>query len=269
MAETDVPSAKEPASKVAPCELCDARPLTVFSWSHAATTREDPQLAALRRKLREADSLKSGWLYRCPTCDQAWYLDVAKQAAMRVPRDREPLLATWSARRYEIPAGDHDALRSIGGIEGAHLGSNRAHLRIPCAIDWSDGTTSDPCLVIVTSSPPILETMRQVRLFDAVKEVRPSRFALSRAIRCATRKADERRMGFAPTPVETPNGRVVLLDWIADVFDHDGVVGSEVRLARRWPEGEPAPVVSEPRDRITFVFADPDDVTSELVIRCT
>ena len=78
-------------------------------------------------------------------------------------------------------------------------------------------------------------------------------------------------MGFAPTAVQTPSGRVVLLDWVADVFEHEGVVGSEVRLARGWREGagDQPQVVSEPRNRITFVFADPSDATPDLGFRCT
>jgi hypothetical protein len=269
MVDADVAKTHEPLRPSAPCELCDARPLTAFSWSYAESS-DDSQLAKLRRRLRETDSLKSGWLYRCPTCEQAWYLDVAKSVATRVPREREELLRAWSSRRYEIAIDHHDVLRSIGGVEGDRRGNDRGYLRIPCGIEWTDGTTSDPCLIVVTSHPPISETMRRVRLFDAVGHVEPSGFALPRTVRCATRKAEERRMGFAPTAIETPSGRVVLLDWLADVFEHEGVVGSQVRLARRWPDaGDQTPVVSEPRDRITYVFADPSEATPDLGFRCS
>ena len=128
---------------------------------------------------------------------------------------------------------------------------------------------TDPSLLLLTDQPPIRLTHRHVRLFRDVVDIRPSDFALPLAVRCATRRADEQRMGFAPTAVEDRSGRLLLLNWSADVFDFEGTPGRDVRLTgRRWGTDPLPPIVGEPRDRITYVYADRGSYAKMLLAHC-
>ena len=228
----------------------------MFNWAYAASGR-DAHLAALRAQLRKEMPLKSGTLYHCPECRQRWYLDRTNVMATRVPREREALLHEWSSQVLSLGTAFVHVLASIGSIEADRYGNGRGYGHVPCAIRWADGILSDPCIVLVTDLPPILPTQRIVKLFRHVTELRPTEFALPLEVRCATRAANELRMGFAPTAVKDPTGRVLLINGSADVFEYDGIRGKDIRLTiRRWSIDKLPPVVSDLYDRITFVYAD-------------
>jgi hypothetical protein len=250
------------------CRYCDAKPVDMFSWDYARSGR-DAELAALRAHLREPVQLKSGRLYRCPDCGQAWYLDAAENMTTRVPREREAILHEWSTHALSLGDTFVEVLASIGSIEQDRYSNGRGYRRIPCAIRWTDGGVSDPCIILVTDLPPILQTQPHVRLFGAVADVQVTDFALPLAVRCATRHADELRMGFAPTAVKDPSGRLLLVNWSADVFDFEGIRGRDIRLAKRpWSTDELPPIVAEPRDRIVYVYVDRGPYEGLLVATC-
>ena len=250
------------------CPYCDEHAVFAFNWA-CARTGKDPRLSALRSHLKREERLKFGRLYRCPDCDQAWYLDASAAMATRVPRAREALLRDWSSEPLPLTAPFAAALGAIGSVAGDRYGDRRVTDRIPCSIQFSDGAIEDPCLVLVTDFPPILETLTRVRLFRHVAQVRETEFALPLTVRSATRSAEERNMGFAPTAVEDPSGRMFLLNWSADVFDYDGVRGKDIQLSDRpWPVNPRPPVVSEPRDRITYVFVDRGTYAAALSADC-
>jgi len=238
------------------CSICDARPVTMFNW-RLASSRGEPELKALRKHLEVDMKLKSGKLLRCGLCGQGWYLDAADTMATRVPRNRESLLRDWNARSLVLSPDHRAAVSAIGAIGADHYGNGRGYLHVPCAIDWAEGTTSDPCMLLITGLPPISETQEHVRLFEEVANLHPSDFALPLDVRRATRMADELHMGWAPTWVEDPIGRILMLNWSADVFEYEGIRGKDIRLTRkRWTASEHPPSVSEPRDRIVYVYAD-------------
>lgn len=233
------------------CPYCDIPPLVAFEWSSALYAR-------LREQLRDDTALKSGRRLRCPVCDQAWYLDAEGATATRIPRDREALVTEWSASDLTVRPAVMSVLDAIGAIEADQYGNGRGYSHIPCAIEWSDGTVSNPCLLLVTNMPPILGAEQTVRLFQHVARVYSTDFALPLDVRRATRRADEHRMGLAPTAVKDPGGRTLFLNWSADIFDSNGIRGKDMRLADSTTRFDGiSPIVSEPRDRITYVYADP------------
>src|SRR5690348_7563060 len=192
------------------CRYCDTPPLIMFNWE-IARSGSDAHLAMLRVHLGKETTLKSGILYRCPDCGQGWYLDAEDAMATRVPRERETLLHEWSSQVLSLGTAFVDMLASIGSIEADRYGNGRGYGHIPCAIRWADETVSDPSLVLVTDLPPINPSQRIVRLFRDIVEIRATEFALPLDVRCATRRAEEQRMGFSPTAVKDPSGRVLLI----------------------------------------------------------
>ena len=238
-----------------PCAYCDADRITSFNWAYAAR-HPLGKLAALRRHLDTEIDLKWGTLLRCPTCAQAWYLDGDGGVASRVPRSGEPLLRAWSEARVTLSAGHLAALERIRAAGEDKYGNGRGYLHFPCAIRWRDGSASDPAILVVTKFPPLGDGFPGARLFDPSATILDSDYALPLDVRRATRRADEQRMGLAPTPVAGPDGRVLLLNWSADVFDREGVKGKDVRLcSKSWGMESLPPIVSRP-DAVVFAFAD-------------
>ncbi len=267
MAEVDVISTQRLTGSYGWCPHCDVRAVTLFNLTYVRA-HLDRQLQDILAHLGHPAQLKHGVLRRCSECGQGWYVDEEGIFAIRVPRDREALLAQWSERRLDID-GHSDALASIGSIEADRYGNSRGYHHIPCEIEWADGSTSDPCILLVTTRPPIMETQLHVRLFENVARVRPTDFALPLEVRCATRRADEQRMGYAPTWVEDGAGHTFILNWSADVFAHEGIRGKDIRLtSRRWTARELPPILGEPRDRVTYVYADPTPDAARLAAHC-
>lgn len=263
----DVISTERLGDPFGTCPYCDARPVTAFNLK-LVRSHLDRALQDLLANLGKPVALKHGALRRCSRCGQGWYVDDEGDFATRVPREREGLLTHWSERRLDI-SGHVDVLAAIGSIEADRFGNGRGYLHVPCAIEWTDGSASDPCLLLVTTRPPIMETQLNVRLFENVARVRPTEFALPLDVRCATRRADEQRMGYAPTWVEDGAGHTFILNWSADVFEHDGIRGKDIRLSsRRWTAKELPPILSEPRERVTYVYADPTSDAARLAARC-
>ena len=243
------------------CRFCDERPVTSFNWRIA----DEPQFAelrAIRSHLAREAPLKWGTLLRCTECRQAWYLDGDSATATRVSAGDEPLLRRWSDTRLPLSPSHLTILRQIRSAGHDVYGNGRGYHTFPCAIRWPDGSLSDPSVLIVTDHPPVEDMYGEARLFDPAAAILESDYALPFDVRLATRRADELRMGFAPTAVEDGAGRLFLLNWSADVFDHDGVKGRDIRLsARPWSMDALPPMASAPESPVTFAFADrPADV---------
>jgi hypothetical protein len=238
------------------CRFCDARPITSFNWRVADGPRF-AELLAIRSRLAREATLKWGTLLRCPECRQAWYLDGDGATATRVLAADEPLLRQWSRAPITLSESHLAVLSRIRAAGPDVYGNGRGYLTFPCAIRWSDGSLSDPAVLVVTTHPPVEGPSGRQRLFDPAAVILESEYALPLDVRLETRQADELRMGFAPTAVEDGAGRLFLLNGSADVFDHGEAKGRDIRLtSRSWSMDTLPPIASPPSGRVTYVFAD-------------
>jgi hypothetical protein len=219
-----------------------------------ARSGKDEDLRKVVATLVEERRLKGGALYRCEVCRQPWFLDAHGRMLHRVPRERETLLEQWGGTAL-IPSNEHRAiLRRIGG-SGADLYGNRAGgLRFPCSVRLADGETINPALLLISTAPPIEGTA--ATLYDPAMSIEPTRFALPPAVRLATLRAEEVRMGFAPTRVSTRDGRGFVLNWSCDLVHVDGVSGEDLALTDTSFDATRANVLSAGSTPTTLVYAD-------------
>ena len=271
----------------ATCSSCGTPRTALFdvAWVRGAKGDEQggfissqrAQLRQLLDTIQDAGPLKFGHLYCCDACGQFWYLDAWKRFMHPVPADREELLQQWNVEQLLPSTADLSVFSEIRAVKAPLDVNGVEELKIPCAISWSNGTVSDPAVILITKHPPISEKRPKAVLFRGVCEVRASEFALPYELRVATHQAPEAGFGFAPTKVISSGGVLFVIDGAANVFFSNGVKGCDVRLQsrRRWwhaltKRATPAiEIVSEPTVSNTYVYCDWFENCEELLMAQT
>jgi len=251
--------AKTKAPRPGKCPVCDGAKYTYLNWAKR-TEEEDSGRHYAASQLEFWRKLKIGQIYRCRLCGKWWYLHEQTQLMERVPADYQELLVAWDGGRFEPDVQMIAMLKKIGGLEADPYGNQKGIIRVPCCIVWANGQQSDPAVVGIMKHPMWGLEHRPLRLLESVLEVRESNFALSKEVRKGALQAEEVRMGFCPTRVQSSKGDVFILNGSADVFAYAGIKGSEIRLATSQFKERPEIVLSGTKVcedwPITFVFCD-------------
>lgn len=238
------------------CPACDRNRYISFNWKFARSG-SNTDLSIIAAQLRHIKSLKFGELYQCKTCQGHWYLDANGLMMKRVPKERVSLLHTWDAARIAPPTEMTNALRDIGGTESDRYGNGKGSIKFPCAIETVDGGSFDLALVLITKEPPIADWQKTVLLGGEVRAISPSSYALPIDVRLATLDADEVRMGFAPTVIESRDGHRFVVNWANDFFLHGSTLGSDIaRALGEFDHHDCLPFVGQPLDQIVYVYFD-------------
>ena len=256
---------------------CAAGDVLSFNWDYAQE-RNDDDLSSFADCLVYARKLKFGHLYRCRDCDSWWYLGEEVGAMMSVvPASSRLSLEDWNASKLIPSSAQIAALKEIGGGGADSYGNGSGSYRIPCQVTWADGTTDDPCLVIVSKNPPRgpmgEPNLSKHRLFRDVFKIRPTKFALSREIRLATLNSNEISMGYSPTCVESADGRRLVLNWTNELFQYENICGQDLKLSSqefsygREMESGAIPVLTNAVDSMIYVYCDWFDGCETLAMR--
>jgi hypothetical protein len=212
------------------CPVCDDPPYLSLNVRHARE-HGDTKAREFVRTIERVRPIKHGHLCQCPLCDQQWVLDETESVIERVPRGREQIVQEWDSEQLPIAEDQLAILEQIGGTGADRYGNGRERIEIPCAVTLEDGTVHDPAIVWITKKPPIQDHFPDVRLFDHVRAVAPTEYALPLDVRLLTLAAHEIRMGFAPTAVQGPAGQEYVLNWSRSLFSYRGVKGNCIRPA--------------------------------------
>lgn len=193
---------------------------------------------------------KRGRLYQCLTCQSRWFLHEHGQIAGRIRDELWPLAKHWNRTSLLLDEDLRRTLASIGGVADW----SRDQITIPCRVRTASGEWEDFAVVLVSKVPPYFwYKPSMIRWADAISELAASDAALPLEVRHASAKADEVRMGFAPTGVIDDQGNEYTLDWKGVFFDHRGVKGKDVRLSgrKRWWREHVSPTPAQ-----SFYFVD-------------
>ncbi|MBD8897831.1 hypothetical protein [Rhodanobacter sp. DHG33] len=170
-----------------------------------------------------------------------------------VSPDRLELVSRWNDKPILLNPGQVSILGAIGSTPPDVYGNGSQYVETPCAVTTVHGESFDLAIVSLQKHAPY-EEWRHCYLASDIKEIRPSPFALNLEVRTATSRADEIRMGFAPTVVEAPDGEVLVLNWrqnfiVSPKFDVSQVAVS----SRRFDWKSPPPVLGPPQGVVYFV----------------
>lgn len=236
------------------CRICGAGSTISFNWEYAKTNnrpdaRRDLSVFTSPRQMRW------GTLFQCASCAQPWYLDGDARFMNFVPRERIRLIQEWNEHSIVIGSEHRAKLEQIGRTPPDLYGNGAQFHETPCGVVTKSGERLDLTIVSVQRHAPF-EEWRQCRLASEIETIYPSPHALSLPVRTATSRADEIRMGFAPTLVELPNGELVALNWTQNFFVREGCDTNAIVVSqRRLDMKNPPEIYSSPKN-VTYFVAD-------------
>jgi hypothetical protein len=177
------------------------------------------------------------------------------------------LVAEWDAHSLLPSETDIEVMREIGGTESDLYGNGEGEFKFPCRVNWTNGGSSDPCVIIVTKQPPLSEWQHRTGLFAEVASVEPSGYALPPDVRVATYNAPEVSMGFCPVRLKSPSGAPFVINGPCDVFWHGDLKGCQISLdASVMRHRDNTSIINTPIDAISFVYCDWFDGCEDLAL---
>ena len=217
------------------CPKCDGYELIQYNWK-LALKRDGGKFDKYRDYLSLEQHLKSGSLYICSICGARWYLDRAQEMMTFILEDELSFVLDWNSRILQLPSELLSVARKIGFSRLPILAGGDRAICLPCKIISKSGDIFELAMIVFQDNPPLRVWKWSVRLFDDVAQIQPSKFALSRSVRRAAAAAREIRMNFAPTVVESPEGRFFVLNGAQNFFVMDNVEASSLVLSTRRPK---------------------------------
>lgn len=235
------------------CQGCHAGHLVGFNRAQASD--RDPAMP-VRSGFEVSRPLRSGALYRCKRCDRPWYLSITTGLMSLVPDERMALILAWDRSRILLSPSVTARLGQIGPTPPDQYGNGGEYRETPCGVVTTAGERIDLAVVSLQSHAPF-EPWRRCRLGSEIADVYPSPHALPLAVRRATAQAEEIRMGYAPTLVEAPGGRILVLNWRSSFLVMDGIEAPQVRLLQRRSGIQATPeMIAPPPGEVTYFIAD-------------
>jgi len=239
------------------CPICNSYPYEIGFNVEYAKSGKDIRKQSYIEHIVPLRSLKFGYLHRCPINKQYWYCDDDGLFMYRVEPDKEEFLFSWNEMALVLSENQRVALAEIGGTLENIYGSGKDEVRIPCATISDSGETIDPCMVLVTKHPPIDRVENRIELDLKGRVFVPSEYALPKNVRLATLRAEEIRMGYAPTRVQSKAGDPYILNWRPSFFRFGSIKGIDINLAEdKFDLYGSVPIVDEDFLWITTLYVD-------------
>ncbi|MGH8259129.1 MAG: hypothetical protein ACREUG_05515 [Steroidobacteraceae bacterium] len=243
------------------CGDCGAGSVYGFNWQMAQTSPFPGQRIDVAAFVAP-EPLRHGMLYACRSCGHPWYLHGEPAFMHIVPRARLDLIRRWNERAIVLNPEHAAQLAQIGCTPPDLYGNGRQYRETPCTVVTAAGERIDLAVISIQRHAPF-EAERACRLATEVAEVHASPHALPLPVRLATSRAEEARMGFAPTLVELPGGELVALSWRPNFFVRPGVDARGIVVSSRsiawWDPAIPQPAVYRAPPDITYFVADGAD----------
>src|SRR5690606_9228122 len=148
---------------------------------------------------------------------------------------RDSLLA-WNDREV-IPSERQQSLfQRVGGI-GAIRGDWRDFIQVPCRAVMKSGSIHDAALVVITRGPlyQLWSPNGDVHDGDEALSFTESTYALPFNVRRATTMAKEVNNGFAPTRVQSVEGRIFYVQSMTSFFSYGDHKGRDMSLYSDTP----------------------------------
>lgn len=263
---------------VAPkCKLCGAGSTISFNWSYAKETQRSEQRWAALHKLKDSFSwltskkeerserdlsvfvrlrdLRYGALFECQICKQPWYLYGEPEFMNFIPQDRMGIIENWNNQPIAFSQEHLSELRDIGRTPPDIYGNGSQFDQTPCSVTTVSGEQIDLAVVSFQRHAPF-EEWRHYRLASEIAQIRPSPYALPLSLRIASSNADEMRMGFAPTCIQAPDGRRLLLNWTQHFLVEAGFDAKTMTLGQWSFDYKNMPRVCNGPQNVVYFVAD-------------
>ncbi len=236
------------------CNACGTGETVSFNWEYAKSTSEQNSKRDLSVFVKPRQ-LRYGTIYRCNVCDAAWYLFGIPEIMHAVPIERLKLIEEWNSSPISLPKDCLAILQTIGRTPFDQYGNGSEYNETPCTVTTKIGEEIDLAVVSFQNHAPFEES-RNYRLASEVKSIKPSPFTLPLTVRTATAKADEYRMGFAPTLIEQPGKGLVVLNWTHHFLKKKGYDACKFKISKHSLNMDNLPAIYSGTPGIVYFIAD-------------
>lgn len=213
------------------CHFCNKKKTVRFPigkvHSGKLEKNDDPKYAEYAKYLVKTDEkAKEGSFWECKKCRSQFWSDSSDQELMHIPYKRKyyGMTERWMKSSLDCTQSIKDGLSKVRG-----MGS-----WFPCKAVLKSGYVCDPCYIVFSNEPPIVETWNywhdHVYFIDEVESIDRSKFVLNDQIRLATRLAHETNNGYYPTFIQDGAGEVHVLNGPNDFIVDEVLKASDMTL---------------------------------------
>lgn len=235
------------------CEPCGAGATISFNWRYAQErgSAEDLKQISLFSPWK---TLRVGSLYRCNVCNEVWHLDGGGERMTHVAPERLDLVLAWDRSAIELSEALQAVLREISPTPPDVYGNGAERRVTPCTVETVSGERFEKAMVCIQRDAPIQDHMI-FKLGSEIAQISESPFALPLAVREASSRAEEMRMGFSPALIEMPNGRRFVMNGMTSFMVMAGYDAREASVAEGsyFKEDPPPSFVETPADLVYFI----------------
>jgi hypothetical protein len=239
------------------CKACGAGASVSFNWRYANERRSSEDLSRIKLFV-EWMTLRRGSLHHCSVCRAVWHLDGNAERMTFVDAERLPLVLEWNQTAIVLSPAVALAVQRIGPTPPDTYGNGIERRVTPCEVVTQLGERFQNAMICVQLDAPVQEHLN-FRLGTEIAQVKESSAALPRAVREASSRAPEMRMGFSPTLIVMPDNRRFVMNGMTSFMAVPGYRASDARLANGgyFSETTTPSVIQTPND-VTFFIVDGD-----------
>jgi hypothetical protein len=239
------------------CGACGAGAFVSLNW-RTANERRSPEDLSQIAQFAQWEALRRGALYRCRACNEVWHLDGDAAWMTHVQAERLPLVFGWNRAPLILPPDLCDIIERIGPTPPDLYGNGKERRVTPCQVINRSGERFERAMICVQQDAPVQDHMH-FRLGSEIAEICESPFALPRAVREASSRADEMRMGFYPTLIKMLDGKRFVLNGMTSFMAIQGYTAAEAQVVDgNYFDEHPAPSVVETPNDVTYFTVDGD-----------
>ncbi|MGE5502467.1 MAG: hypothetical protein ACM3W4_11135 [Ignavibacteriales bacterium] len=244
------------------CGVCRAGATTSFNWGYA---KQQPEQKSLIAAFRHWQDLRRGSLYRCEACNECWHLNDDQREMTHVAADRLSLVLAWNQQAITLSHEMVSTLETIGETPPDRYGNGSRQRLTPCCVTTKGGEKVELAMICVQKDAPVQDYWT-FRLGSEIHAVAPSPHALPLAVRLATSRAHEMRMGFCPTLIEMPDHRRFVLNGTPNFFMETGYAAVDSRVVEgSYFEQDPPPPFAQAPNGIIYFIVDGDPATERAI----
>ena len=226
--------------------------------------QKDNEIKEIVDSLTIQEKFGSGKIFKRKDNGDLWFVENDTSIARLITQELLELGRKWEIQELLPDRRQFDVLKQIGGLPSPDDSFDPRNVEFPAKVILNCGEEVDFCIVCFSKLPPFFYlSVKRVILFEDIKEIRPSEFALSYDLRIASTKTKEIMMSFYPFMVKTNAGEFITYNGETQFASNGPIKGrdiiSQVDFSHKLHLG-----VQKEVDNITYIFIKWDSEIEKL-----
>lgn len=204
------------------CPACNKEKIFAFSEELIGTR--------YKANVEKVETIGTTDLYKCSGCNTDYFKE--KNMYNKLTKNSKELLVEFYNRHLVLNEKLRKQINQIGITDDWN-----SDKLIPAKIELNNGMIHDFARIRISKNPPMgyyFDLFETVIYIDEVKSINKSEFSLSKEVRDKSKNAEELRMSFYPTVLQTADKRKIVINSLTLFFDFQNIKGSELSLANEF-----------------------------------